>query len=71
MWISASFQGATAYLVDASSIHAASALAAVSVLRSLAGSGFPLFALAMYKTPGYGWGNSVLGFVGIPFLLYM
>jgi multidrug resistance protein len=73
----ASFQSATTYLVDAYTIHAASALAAVSVLRSLAGFGFPLFAPAMYGALGYGWGNSVLGFVGVvigipsPFLLYM
>lgn len=73
----ASFQSATTYLVDAYTIHAASALAAVSVLRSLAGFGFPLFAPAMYKALGYGWGNSVLGFAGVligipsPFLLYM
>lgn len=73
----ASFQSATTYLVDAYTIHAASALAAVSVLRSLAGFGFPLFAPAMYRGLGYGWGNSVLGFAGVaigipsPFLLYM
>ena len=73
----ASFQSATTYIVDAYSIHAASALAAVGVLRSLAGFGFPLFAPAMYEALGYGWGNSVLGFAGVaigiptPFLLYI
>lgn len=73
----AAFQSAATYIVDAYTIHAASALAAVSVLRSLAGFGFPLFAPAMYKALGYGWGNSVLGFLGViigipsPFLLYM
>lgn len=72
----ASFQSATAYLVDAYTIHAASALAAVGVLRSLAGFGFPLFAPAMYDALGYGWGNSVLGLAGVvvgipaPFLLF-
>jgi multidrug resistance protein len=73
----ASFQSATAYCVDAYATHAASALAAVSVLRSLAGFGFPLFAPAMYGALGYGWGNSILGFAGMaigiptPFLLYI
>jgi multidrug resistance protein len=73
----ASFQSATTYCVDAYATHAASALAAVSVLRSLAGFGFPLFAPAMYNALGYGWGNSILGFAGVaigiptPILLYM
>lgn len=40
-------------------------MGAATVMRSLAGFGFPLFAPAMYKTLGYGWGNSVLGFVAI------
>lgn len=66
----ASFQAATAYLVDAYTVHAASALAAMFVLRSLTGFGFPLFAPAMYESLGYGWGNSILGFaavaIGIP-----
>jgi hypothetical protein len=31
----------------------------------LAGFGFPLFAPAMFKALGYGWGNSVLGLIGI------
>ena len=48
------------YVIDTYAIHSASALAAVGTLRSLAGFGFPLFAPAMYKSLGYGKGNTVL-----------
>ena len=71
-----SFQCIQTYLVDSYTRYAASAIAAATVLRSLAGFGFPLFAPAMYSALDYGWGNSVLGFIGIalgvpaPFLLW-
>ncbi|KAL2289330.1 hypothetical protein FJTKL_02333 [Diaporthe vaccinii] len=54
-----------AYIIDSYSRFAASAMAAAIVLRSLASFGFPLFAPYMYATLGYGWGNSLLGFVSI------
>ncbi|KAK2609626.1 hypothetical protein N8I77_003119 [Diaporthe amygdali] len=54
-----------AYIIDSYTRFAASGMAAVIVLRSLAGFGFPLFAPYMYSALGYGWGNSVLGFVSI------
>ena len=54
-----------AYLVDAFTIHAASALAANAVLRSILGACFPLFGLQMYSVLGLGWGNSLLGFVSL------
>jgi len=53
------------YIVDSYVRYAASGVAAAVVLRSLAGFGFPLFAPAMYNALGYGWGNSVLGFVAV------
>ena len=53
------------YVIDAYTIHSASALAAVGTLRSLAGFGFPLFAPAMYKSLGYGKGNTVLFSVAV------
>lgn len=53
------------YLVDAFTIHAASATAANTVLRSLLGALFPLFALKLYDRVGLGWGNSVLGFIAL------
>ncbi|RDB16595.1 Efflux pump vrtL [Hypsizygus marmoreus] len=59
------FQAIQTYVVDAFTLHAASALAAVSCLRSLAGFGFPLFAPAMFKALGYGKGNTILAAVSI------
>ncbi|KAK0941979.1 hypothetical protein LTR29_006397 [Friedmanniomyces endolithicus] len=53
------------YIIDSYTKYAASAVAAISCLRSLAGFGFPLFAPAMYNALGYGWGNSLLAFVAI------
>lgn len=41
------------------------ALAAVSFLRSIAGFGFPLFAPAMFKSLGYGLGNTVLAVIAL------
>ena len=61
----AAFQCVTTYLVDSYTRFAASAIAAVTVLRSLAGFGFPLFAPALYAALGYGWGNSVVAFAAI------
>uniref|UniRef100_A0A093V9F7 Putative transporter n=1 Tax=Talaromyces marneffei PM1 TaxID=1077442 RepID=A0A093V9F7_TALMA len=59
------FQCIQTYLVDSYTRYAASALAAATVLRSLAGFGFPLFAQYMYSALHYGWGNSLLAFIGI------
>lgn len=59
------FQCMQTYIVDTYTRYAASALAAVSVLRSLAAFGFPLFAPYMYAKLDYGWGNSVLAFISI------
>lgn len=53
------------YLVDAFTIHAASATAANTVLRSLLGALFPLFGLKLYNRIGLGWGNSILGFIAL------
>ena len=65
-----SFQCIQAYIVDAYALYAASAIAAATVLRSLAGFAFPLFASSLYDRLGWGWGNSLLGFVagglGVP-----
>ncbi|KAK1963933.1 major facilitator superfamily transporter [Colletotrichum sublineola] len=53
------------YLVDAYTVYAASALAASTVLRSIFGATFPLFALQLFDNLGLGWGNSLLGFVAL------
>lgn len=56
------------YLVDAFTIYAASALAANTVVRSVAGAVLPLAGLPMYQTLGIGWGNSLLGFIALALL---
>ncbi len=53
------------YLVDAFNIYAASALAANTVVRSIAGAVLPLAGLRMYTVLGMGWGNSLLGFIAV------
>ena len=59
------YQAIQTYIIDAYTKYAASAVASITTLRSLAGFGFPLFAPALYNSLGYGWGNSLLGFVAI------
>ncbi|CAK7202400.1 hypothetical protein SEUCBS139899_005123 [Sporothrix eucalyptigena] len=70
------FQCIQGYLVDTYTRYAASAVGATTILRSIAGFGFPLFAPDLYANLGYGKGNTVLAAVGIiigwpaPFLLW-
>ncbi|AEO68651.1 uncharacterized protein THITE_121452 [Thermothielavioides terrestris NRRL 8126] len=53
----------TTYLVDCYPMYAASAIAANTVFRSLAGMLLPLAGPSMYQNLGLGWGNSLLGFI--------
>lgn len=53
------------YVMDAFPDYVASAQAASQLPRNIAGFAFPLFAPAMYRRLGYGWGNSLLAFVFI------
>ncbi|TCD61996.1 hypothetical protein EIP91_007636 [Steccherinum ochraceum] len=62
-----SFQCIQNYVIDAFTLHAASALAAVAFLRSVCGFGFPLFAPSMYKALGFGKGDTILAVVGVVF----
>ncbi|KAM0145015.1 hypothetical protein ACHAQE_003740 [Botrytis cinerea] len=59
------FQCIQTYIVDSYTKYAASAVGAATVLRSLAGFGFPLFAPYLYAALDYGWGNSLIGFIAI------
>lgn len=59
------FQCIQGYLVDTYTLYAASAVGAGTVLRSLAGFGFPLFGPYMYDRLDYGWGNTVLALVSV------
>ncbi|PMD23913.1 MFS general substrate transporter [Hyaloscypha hepaticicola] len=53
------------YIIDVYMWHANSAIAANTLIRSLAGGGFPLFATAMYHNLGVNWATSLLGFLCI------
>ncbi|KAL1838564.1 hypothetical protein VTJ49DRAFT_2524 [Mycothermus thermophilus] len=64
------------YLVDAYLMFAASAIAANTFLRSLAGAGFPLFARYMFEGMGIQWASTLLGCVAavmvpIPIIFYL
>jgi multidrug resistance protein len=61
----ATFMPIQTYLVDAFTIHAASAIAASTVLRALVGTFLPLAGPKLYATLGLGWGNSLLGFIAV------
>lgn len=51
------------YIIDVYMWHANSGIAANTMLRSLAGGGFPLFATAMFHTLGVAWATSLLAFL--------
>ncbi|KAI1134512.1 MFS general substrate transporter [Hypoxylon sp. FL0543] len=59
------FQCLQGFLVDSYQRYAASAVGAATVLRSLAGFGFPLFAPSMYDRLGYGWGSTLMALLGV------
>ena len=61
------FIGIQTYLVDAFVEHAASVVGANAVLRGTAGALIPLSGLDMYNALGWGWGNSLLGFIALVF----
>ncbi|RMZ81609.1 hypothetical protein DV737_g2456, partial [Chaetothyriales sp. CBS 132003] len=63
------------YLIDSYTIYAASVLAANTILRSLFGAIFPLFATYMYDNLGIHWASSIPGFLALtcfpfPFLFW-
>ncbi|KAK2802947.1 hypothetical protein FQN50_007192 [Emmonsiellopsis sp. PD_5] len=53
------------YIVDAYVLFAASAIAANTLLRSIAGAVFPLFATQMFDALGVNWAGTLLGCVGV------
>ncbi|KAH6645413.1 putative bicyclomycin resistance protein [Truncatella angustata] len=59
------FMAIQMYLIDAFTIYAASAIAANTVVRSVAGAVLPLAGLKMYERLGVGWGNSLLAFIAL------
>ncbi|KAL2014398.1 hypothetical protein VTN00DRAFT_1923 [Thermoascus crustaceus] len=68
------FMSLQTYHIDAFTIHAASAIAANTVIRSIMAGVLPLAAPRMYEVLGIGWGNTLLGILGlvlvpVPYLL--
>ncbi|KAK7468768.1 hypothetical protein VKT23_003269 [Stygiomarasmius scandens] len=53
------------YIIDTYLAMAASALSANTVVRSLFGAAFPLFATQMFEALGPRWASSLLGFVAL------
>lgn len=52
-------------MIDAYTKYAASAIAASSVLRSIAGALVPLGGIPLYNKLGLGWGCSLLAFISL------
>lgn len=61
----ATFMPIQTYLVDAFQIHAASAIAANTVLRRWLGAFLPLAGPSIYAVLGLGWGNTLLAFIAL------
>ncbi|KDR85321.1 hypothetical protein GALMADRAFT_234133 [Galerina marginata CBS 339.88] len=59
------FLGLFNYIIDAYISVAASALASSTVIRSMFGAAFPLFASDMYDALDPRWASSLLGFIAI------
>ena len=59
------YQGMQSYIIDCYPTYAASAVASISTLRSVAGFALPLCAPKLYQSLGIGWGNSLLAFLAI------
>lgn len=56
------------YLVETFGRYSASALAASKFLQSLMGAFLPLAGLPLFNRLGYGWGDSLLGFIALAFI---
>ncbi|KAB8264302.1 major facilitator superfamily domain-containing protein [Aspergillus pseudonomiae] len=64
------------YILDVYTPYAAPAVSANTFVRSMAATGFPLFATPMYDRLGINWATSLLGFVSVlmmpvPILFYI
>ena len=56
------------YLVDAFTLHAASAVATTTLPRDILWAVLPLVGPPMYGSLGVGWGNSWMRFIALAFL---
>lgn len=59
------FSAIIGYLIDVFTVHAASAIAANIVIRSIGGTLLPLVGRPLYEALHWGWGSTVLGLVGL------
>ncbi|KAH8706107.1 major facilitator superfamily domain-containing protein [Phaeosphaeriaceae sp. PMI808] len=59
------YKGVVNYLTDAYEMYAASALSAASLGRNSFGAFLPFASYSLFKTLGFGWAGSLLGFVGL------
>lgn len=59
------FTAVQTYLIDTFEDHSASVNGANAALMGLAGALIPLSGLDLYKTLGWGWGNSLLAFIAL------
>lgn len=59
------FLGLFNYTIDAYLAMAASALSAMTVVRSMFGAGFPLFATQMYEVLNPHWASTLLGLIAV------
>ncbi|KAL4894554.1 major facilitator superfamily domain-containing protein [Aspergillus ambiguus] len=55
----------TGYIIDTYQKYAASAMAAIIVLRSILAVVLPLAAPSLYQNLGFDWGNTLLGLIAI------
>ncbi|EDN93816.1 hypothetical protein SS1G_09683 [Sclerotinia sclerotiorum 1980 UF-70] len=69
------FAGIQTYYIDTGKQYAASAMAGLTAIRCVFAAFLPLAGKPLYNNLGLGWGNSVLGFIGLslipaPFFIY-
>ncbi|KAF6802085.1 major facilitator superfamily transporter [Colletotrichum sojae] len=53
------------YVIDIGGSYAASVLAGITTARCIFGAFLPLVGPPMYASLGLGWGNALLGFIGL------
>lgn len=59
------FQAILVYLVDAFIPYSASAVACAVLVRSVLAATLPLIAGSLYRDLGFGWGSTLLAFIGL------
>ena len=57
--------GVTTYVVDAYAKYAASAIAGIAFLENFMAAFLPLATQSMYRTLGFNWASSLLGFIAL------